>query len=177
MLTRLRSLYRDWRREDPPGTEAETTPGSSPPSRSEESDDEASAEERGTGPAEREGRASWHDLLEAEQVSKQELGLELGLQPHEFLAWLVRDAGGRMWQAEMVETTGWSKSTVSRYLETLESSGIVERVPVGRRKLVGVPGEMPDCVPEADGPPEGSPIDSWSAGVDEPARETTGTSG
>ena len=179
MLTRLGSLYRDWRREDPPGTETEveTTPESSPPPRSEESDDEASAEEYGIDRSERGGGASWHDLLEAEQVSKQELGMELGLQPHEFLAWLVRDAGGQMWQAEMVETTGWSKSTVSRYLESLESSGIVERVPVGRRKLVGVPGEMPDCVPEAAGSSESSPTDSWSPEVDEPTRETAGTSG
>ena len=179
MLTRLRSLYRDWRREDPPGTETdvETTPESSPPPRSEEFDDEASVEEHGIDHSEPGGRASWHDLLEAEQVSKQELRMELGLRPHEFLAWLVRDAGGQMWQAEMVETTGWSKSTVSRYLESLESSGIVERVPVGRRKLVGVPGEMPDCVPEADGSAEASPTDSWSTGIDEPARETTGTSG
>ena len=179
MLTRLRSLYRDWRREDPTGTETEagTTLGSSPPSRSGEPDDGASVEAGGTARSGRGGRASWHALLEAEQVSKRELGMELGLQPHEFLAWLVRDAGGRMWQAEMVETTGWSKSSVSRYLESLESSGIVERVPVGRRKLVGVPGEMPDPVPEADGPPDGSPTGSRSTGVDEPARETTGTSG
>jgi hypothetical protein len=102
-------------------------------------------------------------------VSKQELGMELGLQPHEFLAWLVRDAGGQMWQAEMVETTGWSKSTVSRYLEALESSGIVERVPVGRRKLVGIPGEMPDHVPVSDSPPVEPVPDSWSSEADEPA--------
>lgn len=167
MLSRLRSLYRDWRREDPPGTE--TTPGSSPLSRSEESDDEASAEGGVTARPGREGRPSWHDVLEGEQVSKQELGMELGLQPHEFLAWLIRDAGGRMWQVEIVETTGWSKSTVSRYLDTLESNSVVERVPVGRRKLVGVPGEMPDSVPTSDGSPVEPASSSWSTGADEPA--------
>jgi hypothetical protein len=170
MLTRLRSLYRDWRREEPPGTEtgAETTSGSSSPSRSGRPDDGASAAGDGTDRSGRGGRASWHDVLEGEEVSKQELGMEFGLQPHEFLAWLVRDAGGQMWQAEMVETTGWSKSTVSRYLEVLESSGIVERVPVGRRKLVGIPGEMPDHVSVSDGPPAEPAPDSWSSEVDEP---------
>ena len=69
----------------------------------------------------------------------------------------------------MVDATGWSKSTVSRYLDSLESSGLVERVWVGRRKLVGVPGELPDPVPTSGGSPAGPASDGWSSGADEPA--------
>jgi hypothetical protein len=169
MLTRLRSLYRDWRREDPSGVETGTTPASARSSGAEEPEDWAGAEGGTADRPERGGRASWHDLLETEQVSKQELGMELGLQPHEFLAWLVRYSGGRMWQTELVETTGWSKSTVSRYLGSLESNGVVERVRIGRRKLVGVPGRMPEAVPPSGDPPDGSPADARSREVDGPA--------
>ena len=106
----------------------------------------------------------WRDLLRGESVSRQEVQIELGLQPHEFLAWLVRSSGGRMWQADMVETTGWSKSTVSRYLDTLESNDIVERVQIGRRKLVGVPDEMPTGARVPENSPERSSPESssWS---------------
>jgi hypothetical protein len=57
----------------------------------------------------------------------------------------------------------WSKSSVSRYLGTLESDDIVERVQIGRRKLVGVPEEMPDAVPVADGPSLESQV--WAPGT------------
>jgi hypothetical protein len=102
---------------------------------------------------------SWQDLLDEDDIPKQTIWTELGLQPHEFLVWLVRDAGGRMWQAELVETTGWSKSTVSRYLDSLETDGTVERVWVGRQKLVSLP-EAASETPET---------------TDEPAVDTSAT--
>lgn len=95
-------------------------------------------------------------FLDDPPVSKQEIHLELGLKPPEFIAWLVRNDGGRTWQKDLVDTTGWSKSTVSRYLERLESNGTVRRVQVGRQKLVALPGEMPDPVPTSDGTPPDS---------------------
>lgn len=173
MLTWLTSLYTDWWRGDrtPAESEAATRPGDD----TDGADDGNSTGGNATdGSVTREDDAptSWRGLLDGEEVSKQEVQVELGLQPHEFLTWLVRDAGGRMWQADLVETTGWSKSTVSRYLDTLESDDVVERVRIGRRKLVGVPGEMPDAVPTADGPsvdppsPE-TPTDSWTLETDE----------
>jgi hypothetical protein len=124
--------------------------------------DEASLTTNGSGDAVSNGNVdggtgaptAWQDLLSGETVSKQEVQVELGLQPHEFLAWLVRSSGGRMWQADVVDTTGWSKSTVSRYLDTLESNDVVERVRIGRRKLVGVPEEMPVESRTPDGPGE-----------------------
>lgn len=120
-----------------------------------------------------------HDLLDGEPVSKQAVYVEFGLEPHEFLAWLVRDAGGQMWQTDLVETTGWAKSTVSRYLETLEENGTVVRVLIGRSNLVGIPGEMPDAVstpdvvsmPDVDSAPDGSSADPpsrWTTDADEP---------
>lgn len=115
------------------------------------------------------------DLLGEKPVSKQAVYVEFGLQPHEFLAWLVRDAGGKMWQTDLVRTTGWAKSTVSRYLETLEANGTVTRVLIGRNNLVGIPGEMPDIVssPDADATPDGSSTDhgagSWIPKADESA--------
>ena len=166
MLSRLGALYGDligrW-------TEPETTPGGDPPRRAEEPGDDASAERSGTATAERDVSTSFQEVLDGERVSRGEVGVELGLQPHEFLAWLVRYSGGRAWQTELVETTGWSKSTVSRYLDSLESNGVVERVRIGRRKLVGVPGRMPDAVPPSGDPPDGSPADVRSREVDGPA--------
>jgi hypothetical protein len=106
---------------------------------------------------------SWQDLLDEDDIPKQTIWTELGLQPHEFLAWLVRDAGGRMWQAELVETTGWSKSTVSRYLDSLETDGTVERVWVGRRKLVSLPEAAPETPDTTDQPSVDSSTGRWAS--------------
>lgn len=169
MLNRLRSLCGDWKRD--PRTESERGPSPS----SEEPDDGTNAEERGpdrgTRDADRgagDGTTQLRVILEEERVSKQAVRIELGLEPREFLAELVRRAGGRMWQTDIVETTGWSKSTVSRYLSSLESSDTVERIRIGRRKLVAVPGQMPDCVPDTGNSPTESPTADRSAGTGEP---------
>ena len=183
MLSRLVSLCSDWIGGHSTGGETATGTGGQNGEATvgaetdggivEESADEASlvpnASSNGTTGERTDSPATWQDLLSGEAVSKQEVQVELGLQPHEFLAWLVRSSGGRMWQADMVDTTGWSKSTVSRYLDTLESNGVVERVRIGRRKLVGVPGRMPDAVPPSGDPPDGSPADARSREVDGPA--------
>lgn len=149
MLDRLRSLYAD--RTQGRGMEAEakgeaeaevemgTDPGNDPSRRSEDPDDGTRAGERGTDPAEDGASVPWQDVLDGEQVSKGQVWIELGLRPHEFLAGLVRNSGGRMWQSEIVERTGWSKSTVSHYLDSPESSGTVERVRIGRVATPPVP--------------------------------------
>lgn len=165
VLSWLGPLYVDCRRRWRHQTGAESGAATRPEGDSDGADDTdrsvgaTAAGETNSGAAarERDASGSWRGLLGGEEVSKLEVRIELGLQPHEFLAWLVRDAGGRMWQADMVEATGWSKSTVSRYLDSLESDDIVERVQVGRRKLVGTPGELPSVVPTSD-----SRTSSWS---------------
>ena len=171
MLDRLVSLYSDWKTGHSTEAETTTSSGGQDAGEGEEPSEDAATDGAAgaSAPLEPAGEGSdaptgWQDLLSGETVSKQEVQVELGLQPHEFLAWLVRSSGGRMWQADMVETTGWSKSTVSRYLDTLETNDIVERVQIGRRKLVGVPGEMPTGAQVPERPSEESPPDlaSWT---------------
>ena len=177
MLRRLVSLYSDWKAGHS-AVEMETTTSSG---REDEGENESGRADDATASTTADGATDaaaspepggeensvptgWQDLLSGETVSKQEVQVELGLQPHEFLAWLVRSSGGRMWQADMVETTGWSKSTVSRYLDTLETNDIVERVQIGRRKLVGVPEEMPTGAQMPENPSEESApnLGSWT---------------
>lgn len=147
MLNWLGSLWSDWLGSR--SSDGEET-------RSEESDPEARARTQVYGMDTEEGDdpVSWDELLDGRGISKQRVWMDLGLSPDEFLVELVCRSGGRMWQADIVNTTGWSKSTVSRHLGELESSGTLERVQIGRRKLVGVPGEMPDEVlaPEESAP-------------------------
>ncbi|MFC6938530.1 helix-turn-helix transcriptional regulator [Salinirubellus sp. GCM10025818] len=109
---------------------------------------------------------SWTDLLDQPEVSKRDVRVEFGLQPDEFLAQLVRSADGRMWQADLVETTGWSKSTVSRYLDGLETDGTVERIWIGRQKLVSLPEAAPETPDATDGPSVGSTTGSWASESD-----------
>ncbi|MDX1746987.1 MAG: helix-turn-helix domain-containing protein [Halobacteriales archaeon] len=175
MLNWLVSRYTGWRSERAEGSTGSdgtaTTEPEAPPSGTDVEEEDANGPTTragGTTGERADALASWRDLLDGEEVSKQDVQMELGLQPHEFLVWLVRDAGGHMWQADMVDATGWSKSTVSRYLDTLESSGVVERVWIGRRKLVGVPGEMPDPISVSEGPTDGMSADTQTRVADGP---------
>ncbi|WP_368408879.1 MULTISPECIES: helix-turn-helix transcriptional regulator [Halorussus] len=52
---------------------------------------------------------------------------------------LVELYGGRVHQAELVDRTGWSKSSVSRHLCELETDGAIARVRIGRGKIVLFP--------------------------------------
>lgn len=49
---------------------------------------------------------------------------------------IIREHGGRMKQADLVDETEWSKATVSRLLSTLEEEERVEKVRVGRGNVV-----------------------------------------
>lgn len=106
----------------------------------------------GVAPPGRDSRPPGQQLFPELPVSRVEVYRNLDLLPPEFLVWVVKENGGQMWQADIVETTGWSKSTVSRYLCSLESDGTLERIQAGRRKLVCVPGELPDRVSNDDWP-------------------------
>lgn len=53
-------------------------------------------------------------------------------------------AGGRVWQRDLSPTLDVSQATVSRWLSRLEEQGRVERVEIGRKKLVVLPGHMPE---------------------------------
>ena len=77
------------------------------------------------------------------RASEADFVVTTGHTRAEALLELVEERGGRMKQAEMVRRTGWSKSTVSRHLGKLEEDGEVDRIPVGRCKVVLLPGESP----------------------------------
>lgn len=72
--------------------------------------------------------------------AKSEVRAETGKSASEYVAGLVRESGGRMRQGSVVEETGWSKATVSRLLTEMEAAGEVERMKVGREKVVCLPG-------------------------------------
>lgn len=74
-------------------------------------------------------------------ASEADLVVAKGRTRSEALLELVAVNGGRVKQAELVRRTDWSKSTVSRYLGELEEEGAVDRVPVGRYKVVLLPDE------------------------------------
>lgn len=44
--------------------------------------------------------------------------------------------GGRVWQADIADRTGWSKAKVSRVLSEMESAGVITRFRNGRQKVV-----------------------------------------
>lgn len=60
--------------------------------------------------------------------------------------------GGRVWQADIVDRTGWSKAKVSRVLSKMEADGAITRFRNGREKVV--------CLVEAE---PGSPTDQPNA--------------
>lgn len=61
---------------------------------------------------------------------------------------LCRSRGGRIKQQTVIEETGWSESRVSRLLSEMEDAGRIARVPVGREKVVALPGTLPESSSE-----------------------------
>ncbi|GGL21561.1 hypothetical protein GCM10009037_01070 [Halarchaeum grantii] len=56
---------------------------------------------------------------------------------------LLREHGGRMRQASIVEETDWSKSKVSMLLSEMEADDRISRLRVGRENVVSLPGHEP----------------------------------
>lgn len=67
-----------------------------------------------------------------------------GMSPAEFVHLYVRRSGGRVRQTTLNACLPWSKSTVSRLLDTLERDEVMVRVESGRENLVCVPDAIPD---------------------------------
>lgn len=51
---------------------------------------------------------------------------------------ILREHGGQMRQADLVDETEWSKATVSRLLSTLEENDRIEKIRVGRGNVVRI---------------------------------------
>lgn len=93
-------------------------------------------------------RSSVEDLLDRSTLTKDTVVMETGLHPESFLVEVVRLNDGRVWQGDLIETTGWSASTVSRMLASLEEDGRIERRWIGSRKIVYLPETGPsEAVP------------------------------
>jgi hypothetical protein len=80
----------------------------------------------------------------AERYSPTDIVVEAGLTPDEYVLQALGNAGGRLWQQELITHTGWSAATVSRILQEMEDRGQVIRIWVGREKLVNLPESAPE---------------------------------
>jgi uncharacterized membrane protein len=77
---------------------------------------------------------------------------EQELTDREFIVDILEDNDGRMKQARIVDSTGWSKSKVSMLLSEMEDEGEISKLRVGRENIISLSGEEPDAA--------GSPFDS-----------------
>lgn len=68
------------------------------------------------------------------------------LPKHHRISRLLEDSGGRIYQRDLVESTDWSKATVSRTLREMEQSGAVVRLQVGKQKVVCDHQHVPDWI-------------------------------
>jgi len=59
---------------------------------------------------------------------------------------LLRENGGRMKQADIVDATDWSNAKVSQLLSGMADDGAVEKLRIGRENLITLPEEVPDGV-------------------------------
>lgn len=63
---------------------------------------------------------------------------------------LIRNNGGRMKQAEIVDSVEWSKAKVSRLLADLEADGEITKLRIGRENLICLPGHEPTASQSSD---------------------------
>ncbi|MCU4742691.1 membrane-associated protein/domain-like protein [Halobacteria archaeon AArc-m2/3/4] len=64
---------------------------------------------------------------------------------------LVTENGGRMKQAEIVDSVEWSKAKVSRLLADLESEDEITKLRLGRENLICLRGQEPPASQSPDG--------------------------
>ena len=81
---------------------------------------------------------------DAGRFSASALERVTGLSPVEFILLFVQANGGRVRQTTINRALPWSKSTVSRYLDLLESEGALVRLDGGRGNVVCLPDQVPD---------------------------------
>lgn len=88
--------------------------------------------------------------------TKVDVFLETGLTPEKFIIEKIDSHGGSLKQQAIIDLTGWSAGAISNLLLEMEDTGSIERVWIGREKMVYLPGAKPDRVaaPETD---EGRP--------------------
>jgi uncharacterized membrane protein len=63
------------------------------------------------------------------------------LSDEERVEHILRQHGGRMKQAQIVEETRWSNAKVSQLLSAMAEAGRVEKLRIGRENLISLPDE------------------------------------
>jgi hypothetical protein len=92
----------------------------------------------GSGEAEP-GREPSRADEDGSSLSKADITRDLGMTPEQYLYDQIEAAGGRIRQQDLCSCTDWSESTVSRTLSDMESEGDIERIRIGREKVVYFP--------------------------------------
>jgi uncharacterized membrane protein len=59
---------------------------------------------------------------------------------------MLQSNEGRLKQGTIVDSTGWSKSKVSRLLSRMAEDGWIVKVKLGRENLICLDGKEPDIV-------------------------------
>ncbi|NUB93105.1 hypothetical protein HT576_19040 [Haloterrigena sp. SYSU A121-1] len=75
--------------------------------------------------------------------------LEHGCVPAQYVRVVLTEHGGRLKQRRFVDEYGWSPSTISELLSSLEDDGAVERYRIGREKVIRLPDEQQRLAPTA----------------------------
>ncbi|WP_263020365.1 helix-turn-helix transcriptional regulator [Natronobiforma cellulositropha] len=65
---------------------------------------------------------------------------------------LITENGGRMKQADIVDSVDWSKAKVSRLLADLETEGEITKLRLGRENLICLRGHEPPASQSPEGP-------------------------
>lgn len=88
---------------------------------------------------------------ESEDATGETSGDDIVLQSNaEQVRHVLRSRGGRIYQSDVAEATGWSKPKVSYVLSDMEDDGLIIRYQVGRQKIVCLPGHEPEVLGNGD---------------------------
>ncbi|WP_425606565.1 helix-turn-helix transcriptional regulator [Halomontanus rarus] len=82
---------------------------------------------------------------------RQPTGNEDFMTDRERVRELVTENGGRMKQADIVDSVEWSKAKVSRLLADLESEDEITKLRLGRENLICLRGQEPPASQSPDG--------------------------
>lgn len=97
----------------------------------------------GSDPPQLEPAERLRQIESADLETPGHVQLELGMTIEEFVTHLLECEDGKLEQKAFEEYTNWSKPTISRVLQDLESEGHIERIRLGREKVVFLPREVP----------------------------------
>lgn len=81
----------------------------------------------------------------------QSIGEDTYMTDRERIRSLVTDNGGRMKQADIVDSVDWSKAKVSRLLADLESEDEITKLRLGRENLICLRGHEPPASKSTEG--------------------------